>query len=116
MTTTPITPDGAQVHDAADSPESQWLGGPLPEMTTQAKKANLVALVKTAKSLPPFVVAHGGADCLVPHGQSQALTAALKARGSKVSLSVIDGAGHDIDEGESPYAPGLAQVQKLLAG
>lgn len=47
----------------------------------------------SAKS-PPFFIAHGDADPLVPHHQSELLEAALKRAGVPVTFYTVKGAGH----------------------
>ena len=81
-----------QVHDAADSPESRYVGGPIQEHKDRAAKANPITFV-SAKS-PPFFIAHGDADPLVPHHQSELLEAALKRAGVPVTFYTVKGAGH----------------------
>ncbi len=108
---------GSLQHDAADSPESLWLGGPVPSMTSAAASASLLRLVPTATSLPPFVIVHGQADCSVPTGQSQALAAALQKRKADVTLTVLPGVGHSIGGGEADlYAPAVRRLEHLLDG
>ena len=43
---------------------------------------------------PPFLLIHGDADPLVPLQQSQAMLAALKAKGVPAELIVKPGGGH----------------------
>jgi len=44
--------------------------------------------------VPPFSIAHGTADCLVPVAQSENLAAALRAAGGRVDLHILRGAVH----------------------
>jgi len=83
-----------QGHDDAGSPESRWLGAPVPTMPELARIANPITYVPGARTLPPFLVVHGDADCNVPHGQSQALVAALRARQAEVTFTLLAGVGH----------------------
>jgi dipeptidyl aminopeptidase/acylaminoacyl peptidase len=84
-------PDG-QTHDPAESPESRYVGGAIQEHKEQVAKANPITFV-TAKT-PPFFIAHGDADPLVPHHQSVLLEAALKQAGVPVTFYTVKGAGH----------------------
>jgi acetyl esterase/lipase len=84
-------PEG-QVHDVADSPESQLLGGPIQERPAAVARANPVSYV-TAQA-PPFLIVHGDRDPLVPYHQSTLLAAALEAAGVPVTLYTVVGAGH----------------------
>jgi acetyl esterase/lipase len=84
-------PDG-QVHDAADSPESQLVGGPLQQNKDKAARANPITYV--TKEAPPFLICHGDADPLVPHHQSVLLEAALRRAGVPVTFYTVKGGGH----------------------
>ncbi len=46
-------------------------------------------------SIPPFRIAHGSADCVVPVQHSRDLLAALKKAGATATLTVLPGAGHE---------------------
>jgi acetyl esterase/lipase/cyclophilin family peptidyl-prolyl cis-trans isomerase len=84
-------PDG-QVHDAADSPESQLVGGALQENRDKVARANPITFV--TKEAPPFLICHGDSDPLVPHHQSELLDAALRRAGVPVTFHTVKGAGH----------------------
>jgi acetyl esterase/lipase/cyclophilin family peptidyl-prolyl cis-trans isomerase len=84
-------PNG-QVHDAADSPESQLVGGAIQENKDKVARADPITYV-TAEA-PPFLVCHGDADPLVPHHQSVLLEAALRKAGVPVTFYTVTGAGH----------------------
>ena len=84
-------PNG-QVHDSAQSPESLYLGGPIQDRKDQAAKSNPITFI-SAKT-PPFFIAHGDMDPLVPYHQSVLLEAALKKAGVAVQLYTVKGAGH----------------------
>jgi dipeptidyl aminopeptidase/acylaminoacyl peptidase len=47
--------------------------------------------------LPPFLVAHGTADRLVPFGQSGLLVEALRSAGVTVTFHAVEGADHVFD-------------------
>jgi acetyl esterase/lipase len=87
-------PDAPQRHDDAGSPESRWLGAPIQTVPDRAVAANPISYLAAARTLPPFLVAHGRRDCLVPHGQSVELVAALRERGASVGFTLLDDAGH----------------------
>ena len=84
-------PNG-MVHDSAQSPESLYIGGPIQENKEKAAKANPITFI-TAKT-PPFYIAHGDSDPLVPHHQSVLLEAALKKAGVPVKFYTVKGGGH----------------------
>ncbi len=84
-------PDG-MVHDLADSPESQLVGGPIQENRDKVARANPITYV--TRDVPPFLVVHGNRDPLVPYGQSLLLVAALQKVGADVTFHTVEGAGH----------------------
>jgi acetyl esterase/lipase len=79
-------------HDAADSPESKLLGGPIQENKDKARRANPITYV--TKDDPPFLIVHGDKDPLVPHNQSEILYDALKKAGVEATLYTVQGGGH----------------------
>jgi acetyl esterase/lipase len=84
---------GSQMnHNAADSPESLLIGGPIQENDDKCALADPIKYVDPAD--PPFLILHGDADPLVPYCQSQKLFEALQR--SKVSsrFVLVPGAGH----------------------
>lgn len=83
---------GGQEHDSADSPESKYVGGPIQERKEQVARANPITYV-TAKT-PPFFIAHGDQDKMVPLHQSELLASALKHAGVPVTFYIVKGAGH----------------------
>lgn len=85
-------------HDAADSPESKLVGGPLQQTKQAARSASPTTYV--SKDDPPFLIVHGDKDPLVPHNQSQRLAEALRKAGVEVLFITIKGAGHGGFRGE----------------
>ena len=83
---------GVLDHDAADSPESQLVGGAIQENREQARKLNPIEYLSADD--PPFLIMHGDRDFLVPIQQSQQLHAALQKAGRPSELVVIEGKGH----------------------
>lgn len=79
-------------HDAADSPESQLIGGAIQQNKDKAAKASPLTYV--SKDDPPFLIMHGNRDNLVPHQQSELLRDALQKANVPVTLKIIEGAGH----------------------
>ena len=80
-------------HDAANSPESHLLGGPVQEKHDLARTANPLTYVD--KGDPPFLILHGDNDQLVPLQQSIILAKALIDAGVEVTMKTIPGAGHE---------------------
>lgn len=91
-------PEG-MVHDAADSPESRFIGGPIQQNRDKVRKANPITYV--TKDAPPFLIAHGDRDPLVPHHQSEILLAALRKAGVPASLYTVRGGGHGFRDREA---------------
>lgn len=79
-------------HDAADSPESRLIGGPVQERPELVRRANPITYV--TKDDPPFLIVHGDKDPLVPHNQSEMLYDALKKAGVEVTFYTVRGGGH----------------------
>lgn len=110
-------PADPQVHDDAGSPESLWLGSPVPSVPALARSASPLSYLTGQGTPPPFFVAHGTADCLVPQGQSLQLVAALKARRTPYRAVMLSGVGHagpEFDERLQPEV--LAFLDRTLKG
>ncbi|WP_231974106.1 alpha/beta hydrolase [Pseudonocardia sp. HH130630-07] len=54
----------------------------------------LPAAVARCRRVPPLLLAHGTADEVVPHVQSELLHDAVRAAGGHSELQLVDGAGH----------------------
>ena len=70
---------GAMDHDAADSPESRLVGGPIQENREAVVRANPISYITFDD--PPFLIMHGDQDQLVPPNQSELLYHALQEAG-----------------------------------
>ena len=79
-------------HDAADSPESRFIGGAIQENPKKVQRANPASYASAGD--PPFLHLHGDKDQLVPFNQSEILHAALQASGVKTTLYKVVGGGH----------------------
>lgn len=84
-------PDG-MIHDEADSPESELVGGPIQEKRDKVAQANPITHI--TPNTPPFLIIHGDQDPLVPYGQSVMLVEALQKAGVRVTFYTVEGAGH----------------------
>lgn len=84
-------PDG-MVHDAADSPESVLVRGPIQERKAEVARVNPITYVSDDDA--PFLIVHGDRDPLVPHHQSELLAAALARAGVPVTFHTVKGGGH----------------------
>jgi acetyl esterase/lipase len=85
-------PPNGMIHDVADSPESELVGGPIQDNPDKVAAANPITYVSA--SAPPFLIVHGDADPLVPFGQSGLLDAALRSAGVPVQFYAVRGGGH----------------------
>ncbi|WP_433041836.1 alpha/beta fold hydrolase [Dactylosporangium sp. CS-033363] len=75
-------------HDAADSPESLLIGGPVQQFAREAAAASPVTYASPAA--PPMLLVHGGDDRIVPAEQSRELHGLLP----NSRLHIVPGAGH----------------------
>jgi acetyl esterase/lipase len=98
-------PEG-MVHDLADSPESELVGGPIQARPERVADANPITYV--TPDAPPYLVIHGERDPLVPHHQSELLVAALARAGVEHTFYTVPGAGHG--GFADPQVPALAEV------
>jgi acetyl esterase/lipase len=100
-----------QDHDAGDSPESIWLGGPI-QNSSLLSAANLVGYVQNIKTLPAFYFAHGRQDCTVAYPQSQEMYDAVHARGAVSEIHIDSSAGHaDGGLDSRTVSPGVAFIK-----
>lgn len=79
-------------HDAARSPESLFIGGPIQERKAKVAEANPITYV-TADD-PPFLHMHGDKDQLVAYNQSELLHAALEKAGAPSELYRVKNGDH----------------------
>ena len=100
--------------DAAESSESQWLGAALPTIPEKVRKADPLTYLDTARDLPPFSIATGDADCLVPHQQSRELHKAVRKTGTHSELTIVPGAGHGPEVDRVQVAPALDFLNKTF--
>ena len=85
------------VHDAADSPESQLIGGPIQDNQRKTLTADPISYVSKKDS--PFLIMHGTEDTAVPYNQSVILHSALKRTGVPSALLTVTGGGHGVGGG-----------------
>jgi acetyl esterase/lipase len=83
---------GALTDDPLDSREARLLGAPVAAVPELARAASPIGHVRAGA--PPFLIAHGTADRMVPFAQSEALAAALAEAGAGVRLEAVEGADH----------------------
>jgi len=113
-------PDGegpdVQVHDEPQSPESLFLGAPVQAVPELARRANPISYIASSPALPPFFLAAGTNERIVPHQQTLILDAALRRHGGKVELHMLRGARHGDPLFEQTLTtPALAWLHALRA-
>jgi len=79
-------------HEAADSPESRLVGGPIRERTELVRQANPITYIRGDE--PPFLIIHGLQDEAVPVGQAQLLYDALVRADVDATFMSVGKAGH----------------------
>lgn len=89
----------AATHDAADSPESRYIGAPITQAQDKARAASPIHHVRAG--LPPMLVEAGTLDCTVPAQQSQTFAEAVQRAGNRVTLHLLPGARHGDDAFET---------------
>ncbi|ROV88899.1 hypothetical protein VSDG_08907 [Cytospora chrysosperma] len=83
-------------HDPPGSPESLYIGAPdgIQSVPEKVALANPITYISAGKKLPPFFIAHGVDDHIVPYHQSILLDEALKKAGFSVTLHPVEGTDH----------------------
>jgi len=112
-------PPGSQQHNPPNSPESKFIGGAITEHPEKVKRANPITYI--SPNTPPFFVAHGTDDHLVPFHQSELLVAALEEAGRTVVFHRVDGADHvfrGIAEGDGHILDKATEkfIEEVFAG
>lgn len=76
---------------------------------------NPFTYITPGRKVPPFLIAQGDADCVVPLQHSQHLHDALVAAGASATLNVLHGAGHeDPAFMRTQWAPTMAFLDRTL--
>jgi acetyl esterase/lipase len=83
-------------HDSPFSPESLLVGCAIQTCPEATQAANPISYVNGLE--PRIHVFHGTADPLVPPNQSMLLYEALKSARSEVSYTLVEGAGHSVED------------------
>ena len=95
-------------HGRADSPEGMLIGGrDLADSPELAEATVVTRYVDPESATPPFFIAHGTKDRLVPFGQSVLLWQALKEAGHPAEFYRLEGADH---AGDPFWAPTFLDV------
>jgi acetyl esterase/lipase len=75
----------------ADQYTTGYLGAEVDRVPERAAAANPMSYLRSAPPAPPFSIAHGTGDCLVPVAQAVNLAAALRTAGVRVDLHILRG-------------------------
>lgn len=105
-------PPAAATHQEPHSPESLYLGAPLPSVPHLVAKANPITYISSDD--PPFLLQKGSKDCMVPVGQSKLLHQALLAAKIPVEFDLLDGAGHGDMGAATPKFLSEANIQRVV--
>ena len=91
-------------HDAADSPESRFIGAPIQQHPAKVQRANPITYV-TADD-PPMLHMHGEKDQSVPYNQSELLHAAMQSADLDTTLYKVRNADHGFRnmQGDTPQS------------
>ena len=104
---------GRMDHDAADSPESLLIGGPIQE--NKEKTLHAAPMSYISKKASPFLIVHGTKDALVPVHQSEILDRALDKLEVESIFIRVEGGGHGV-RGAPLDQAGLAFLDKHFWG
>lgn len=104
-----------QNHDEPLSPESKWMGGPIQELPEVTARANPITYLTGATvPFPPFFLAAGTSDHLVPHQQTLILADALREHGTPVVLHILQDGLHGDQRFESELTlPAIQWLDQL---
>ena len=80
------------IHNAANSPASAYIGGPIQENKEKCLLASPITYVDPSD--PPFLIFHGDKDRVVPHCQSELLFDALQKAGVKSQFYLVPNGQH----------------------
>lgn len=100
-------------HDAAHSPESLWVGGPIAEHPDKVRRANPISYVDAQD--PPVLMIHGENDQLVIFNQSELLFQALEQAKVTCKLVRVKHADHGYRPNPrgSVVSPTRAEIEEM---
>lgn len=82
-----------------------------------AAAASPVSYLHSGQELPPFFIAHGDADCVVPYQQSEELHDAIEAVApGRSQLTIVPGSGHYLDFDFESQSEALAKFLAAAIG
>jgi acetyl esterase/lipase len=104
---------GGMKHLSAGSPESQLVGGPVPEMPEKVKQANPITYI--SQDDPPFLILHGEKDGTVIINQSELLYEALQKAGVEATFVGVKNAGHGYNAipPDATVEPSREELQRM---
>lgn len=83
---------GTEQHNSPDSPASKVIGGAIQENKEKVARANPMTYL--SPQAPPFFIAHGTQDRVVPYHQSELLCAALAKAGVRFTFHPVQKTDH----------------------
>jgi acetyl esterase/lipase len=86
--------------------------GPVPPEQLQGELKSASPVTYVSPGDPPFLIVHGDLDEIVHPSQSQELATALEAAGVPVTLVIVKGGGHALDEAGAQPSP--AEITKMV--
>ncbi|HZQ59330.1 MAG TPA: alpha/beta hydrolase [Acidimicrobiales bacterium] len=115
----PACAGGYSDPDLGSSPESKYLGAPVPTVPARAEAANPTTYVTRGRPLPKFLIGHGDADCTAPYqGSVELYDAIVKAAGPDAAqLFIVKGSGHWLQfNANSIITPALDLLHQTIGG
>ena len=86
--------------------------GPVSAEQVPAELEAASPVTYVSKDDPPFLIIHGDMDTIVPLAQSEEMASALESVGVPVSLVVVEGGGHALDEPDAQ--PDTEQIEEMI--
>jgi len=115
---TDMTQGSAGIGGAKEGEDAQYLlwlfGGPFKMKPDRWRDGSPIIYVKAGD--PPFLIAHGDKDKIVPLEHSEKLLAALQKAGVPAELITVKGGGHGLGAapGEPPAEPGGGAIHAAV--
>lgn len=94
-------------NNAADSPCSKLIGGPIQQNKDKSQMVNPITYIDPTD--PAYMLIHGSSDAVVPYCQSQIFDKALKAKNVSSTFLTVQNGGHSVS---SNYLSNMVQFFK----
>jgi pimeloyl-ACP methyl ester carboxylesterase len=101
-----------------DPAAAQLLGAPPAAVPELAALANPITHIDADADIPPFLIAHGDADCVVPYQGSVALHEAIVAAAGpdRSTLAIVAGSGHFTEFDAASQIPAVLEFLAATIG